>query len=137
MNRPTLSIQERALRALVRTGEVELKTVRYEAIDNKGNIVQCEKKIYKTRDDCRYNLLNQPREEPRFRSCSPEISSAATREPMPPSGKSTRYSPANDSQAAHTQRHQKIFFISPPCCARTSDRQMPHPLEARQRQRRQ
>lgn len=69
MNIPTLSIQERALRALVRTGEVELKTVTYEAIDEKGNIVQREKQLYKTRDDCRYNLLNQPREEPRFKKC--------------------------------------------------------------------
>ena len=70
MNRPILSIQERALRSLIRTGEVELKTVRYEAIDGNGNIVQREKQLYKTRDDCRYNLLSQPREEPRFRSCS-------------------------------------------------------------------
>ena len=70
MNRPILSIQERALRALIRTGEVELKTVRYEAIDENGNIEQREKQIYKTRDNCRYNLLSQPREDPRFRSCS-------------------------------------------------------------------
>lgn len=69
MNRPTLSIQERAMRALIRTGEVELKTVIYEGYDGNGNIVQCEKHLYKTRDDCRYNLLNQPREEPRFNKC--------------------------------------------------------------------
>jgi len=70
MNRPILSVQERALRALIHNGEVEMKTVIYEGYDGNGNIVQCEKQIYKTRDDCRYNLLSQPREEPRFRSCS-------------------------------------------------------------------
>lgn len=57
------------MRALIRTGEVELKKVTYEAYDDRGNIVQREKQLYKTREDCQYNLLRQPREEPRFRSC--------------------------------------------------------------------
>lgn len=67
--RTILEIQERALATLVRIGEAEKKTVHYEKQDTHGNTVMGTKQIYKVKEDSRYGLRSQPREEVPFHKC--------------------------------------------------------------------
>ena len=60
--RTPIEIQEKALAALVRVGEVEKTTVNIETFDSKGNVTVHEKKFYKVCESARYGLRPQPRE---------------------------------------------------------------------------
>lgn len=60
--RTQIEIQEKALAALVRVGEVEKTTVNIETCDSKGNVTVHEKKFYKVCESAQYGLRPQPRE---------------------------------------------------------------------------